>query len=97
MLDAVLEASWDRVRQVKQKESEARLDTVGPARENQIASRTFTVRDALNGQYIEFRKFKYNPIGPNEYEECTYLVREDESIVDAIATVLVLMHKHPGD
>ena len=60
--------------------------------DNQVPVRTFSIHEALNGQYIEFRKFKYNPTGPDDYEHCTYLVKDDEPLVDAIATVLVMMN-----
>jgi hypothetical protein len=63
-----------------------------PARENRNPTRTFTVHEALNGQYIEFQKFRYNPNGPDDYEQCTYLIRDDEPLVEAISTVLVMMN-----
>lgn len=95
MIDSVLQASWERVRQAKLKESNALLggamvssrDSSG----NQVPVRTFSVHEALNGQYIEFRRFKYNPNGPDEHEHCVYLIRDDETLVDALSTVLVLM------
>jgi len=60
---------------------------------NRMTSKTFTVRDALNGKYIEFRRFKYNPNGPDVNEQCVYIVRDNESLIDAISVVLVLMDK----
>jgi len=65
---------------------------IGDREGNQVPVRTFSIREALNGQYIEFRKFKYNPTGPDDYEHCTYLVKDDEPLVDAISTVLVMMN-----
>jgi hypothetical protein len=60
--------------------------------ENQTATRTFSIHTALNGQYIEFRRFRYNPNGPDEHEHCVYLIRDDETLVDALSTVLVMMN-----
>jgi uncharacterized protein YegL len=69
------------------------LNSASPSMgENQVPVRTFSIHEALNGQYIEFRKFKYNPNGPDDYEHCTYLVKDGEPLVDAISTVLVLMN-----
>ena len=56
-------------------------------------ARVFTVREAINGQYIEFRKFKYNNHGPNVDEHCVYIVKDNETLIDAISVVLVLMNK----
>jgi len=92
MLDSVLQASWDRVRQEKLKESGTMLNSVSPSMENQTATRTFSIHTALNGQYIEFRRFRYNPNGPDEHEHCVYLIRDDETLVDALSTVLVMMN-----
>ena len=96
ILDSVLQASWDRVREAKLKESNNALGAalVSPrdTRESRIPVRTFSIHEALNGRYIEFQKFRYNPIGPNEYENCVYLIRDDEPLVEAISTVLVLMN-----
>ena len=60
---------------------------------NYMQSKTFTVRDALNGQYIEFHKHKYNPNGPDMNEQCVYIVKDNETLIDAISVVLVLMNK----
>ena len=60
---------------------------------NYMASKTFTVRDALNGQYIEFHKHKFNPNGPDVNEQCVYIVKDNETLIDAISVVLVLMNK----
>ena len=95
MIDSVIQASWDRARQEKLKESNALLGGAMVSSrdnsENQIPVRTFSVHEAINGQYIEFRRFKYNPNGPDEHEHCVYLIRDDETLVDALSTVLVLM------
>jgi hypothetical protein len=96
MIDSVLQASWERVREGKRKEANTLLKEALASPNvhegNQVPVRTFSIHEALNGQYIEFRKFKYNPNGPDDYEHCTYLVKDDEPLVDAISTVLVLMN-----
>jgi len=93
MIDSVLQASWERAREGKRKEAGAMLNSASPSMgENQVPVRTFSIHEALNGQYIEFRKFKYNPNGPDDYEQCTYLIMDDEPLVDAISTVLVMMN-----
>ena len=93
MIDSVLQASWERVRQAKQSEAGTMLNSASPSMgENQVPVRTFSIHTAINGQYIEFRRFKYNPNGPDEHEHCVYLIREDEALVDALSTVLVLMN-----
>jgi len=99
MLDSVLQASWDRVREAKLKEASAALSGASSRdnSDNQVPVRTFSIHEAINGQYIEFRKFKYNPTGPDDYEHCTYLVKDDEPLVDAISTVLVLMNGKEDD
>ena len=94
MIDSVLQASWERVREAKLKESHALLGGAVVSRENsdnQVPVRTFSIHTAINGQYIEFRRFKYNPNGPDEHEHCVYVVKDDETLVDALSTVLVLM------
>lgn len=60
---------------------------------NYMQSKTFTVRDALNGKYIEFHKHQYNPNGPDTNEQCVYIVKDNETLIDAISVVLVLMDK----
>ena len=94
MIDSVLQASWERVREAKLKEAHHAIGGAVVSRdssENQVPVRTFSIHTAINGQYIEFRRFKYNPNGPDEHEHCVYLIRDDEALVDALATVLVLM------
>lgn len=55
--------------------------------------RQFTVHDALNGHYIEYMRRKYNPSGPDDYVREVYIVQPNETLSDAICTVLVLMEK----
>lgn len=55
--------------------------------------RHFVVHDALNGQYIEYTRRKYNPSGPDDYVREIYIVQSGETLVDAISTVLVIMEK----
>jgi hypothetical protein len=96
MIDSVLQASWERARQAKLSEANTLLKgALAPPNGhegNQVPVRTFSIHEALNGQYIEFRRFRYNPSGPDEYEHCTYLVKDDEALVDALSTVLVMMN-----
>ena len=96
MIDSVFQASWERAREAKQKEANTILSgalaSTRDNSDNQVPVRTFSIHEALNGQYIEFRRFKYNPNGPDEHEHCVYLIREDEALVDALSTVLVLMN-----
>ena len=62
-------------------------------RPSTTAVRSFSVSEALNGTYITFQRRKYNPNGPDEYRHEMYIVRPDESLIDAISTVLVLTEK----
>jgi hypothetical protein len=62
-------------------------------RPSTTAVRTFSVSEAMNGTYITFQRRKYNPNGPDEYRHEMYIVRPDESLIDAISTVLVLTEK----
>lgn len=55
--------------------------------------RTFAVHEAMNGKYITFTRRKFNSNGPDEYRSEMYIVQPDESLIDAISTVLVLMEK----
>lgn len=68
--------------------------TVGHRGDN--PPKQFAVHTALNGTYITFSTHKFNPNGPDEYTNEVYLVRDDETIVDAVATVLVLMDARRG-
>lgn len=57
------------------------------------AVRTFSVHEAMNGAYITFTRRKYNSNSPDEYRSEIYIVRPDESLIDAISVVLVLTEK----
>jgi hypothetical protein len=93
MLDKMFQASWERAREEKRKEVGAMLGaSTRDNSDNQVPVRTFSIHEAINGQYIEFRRFRYNPSGPDEYEHCVYVVKDDEPLVDAISTVLVMMN-----
>lgn len=83
-----------RARDALRKEKLAYGAVISPDRApNYMQSKTFTVREALNGQYIEFHKHKYNPNGPDTNEQCVYIVKDNETLIDAISVVLVLMNK----
>jgi hypothetical protein len=56
-------------------------------------SRTFSVHEAMNGSYITFTRRKYNPNGPDDFRNEIYIVQPDETLIDAISTVLVLTEK----
>ena len=56
-------------------------------------TRTFTITEALNGSYITFQRRKYNPHSADDWRNEIYLVQPDESLIDAISTVLVLTEK----
>lgn len=97
-LDRMFEASWDRAKQRQKRREEVRhIDApslaVSDAPSPHSMNRTFTITEALNGKYITFQKRKYNPSGPDEYRHEVYLVQSDESLIDAISTVLVLTEK----
>ena len=96
-LDRALERSWNRTRARKRERALADvappLVTADEPRQYTGVSRNFVVREALNGTFIEFARHKWNQNKADEYEQCIYLVRENETLVDAIATVLVLMDK----
>ena len=62
-------------------------------RSSTTAVRTFSVSEAMNGTYITFQRRKFNPNGPDEYRQEIYIVQPDESLIDAISTVLVLTEK----
>lgn len=62
-------------------------------RPSTAATRSFTVSEAMNGTYITFQRRKYNPNGPDEYRHEMYIVQPDETLIDAISTVLVLTEK----
>jgi hypothetical protein len=56
-------------------------------------TRQFVIHEALNGTYIAFQRRKYNPHGPDDFRHEVYIVKDGESLVDAISTVLVLTEK----
>lgn len=75
---------------------EDRRNTIGLQESDRPSTtpvRTFSVSEALNGTYITFQRRKYNPNGPDEYRHEIYIVQPDESLIDAISTVLVLTEK----
>lgn len=98
LIDNILETSWNRVRARNRTRNEVAVSPNEPGHpiRTTTPSRTFTVKRGLNGDYIEFARHRWNPSGPDEYESCIYIVREGESVIDAIAAVLVLMNKE-GD
>lgn len=49
----------------------------------------FSLVEALNGRLIEVSTFKHNPHGP-DWTTQLYIMREDESVGDAINTLMVL-------
>jgi len=77
----------------RKEEVRATLGLQESDRPSTTAVRTFSVSEAMNGTYITFQRRKYNPHGPDEFRHEIYIVRPDESLIDAISTVLVLMEK----
>ena len=49
----------------------------------------FSMVEAMNGRLIEVSTFKHNPHGP-DWTTQLYIMREDESVGDAINTLMVL-------
>ena len=93
-LDRQFKASWERAQQKDRREKLAYAPSVSIDNDpDYMQSKTFTVRDALNGKYIQFRKHRYNPNGPDVNEQCVYIVKDNETLIDAISVVLVLMDK----
>lgn len=86
---------FDRMLRDAQRRRHDRVEiaSVSPERQSTRPTRTLTIHEAVNGQYIEFIRHKYNPNGPDEYRREVYLVRDNEPLVDAISTVLVLGEK----
>lgn len=99
LIDRILIASWERVGRRQQ----TRVDDAAPPlsttarnlNDGPTTSRVqqFTVHDALNGKYIEYARRRWNPNGPDEYVREVYIVQPDESLVDAISAVLVILEK----
>ncbi len=95
LIDKLFERSWNRAQQRRRAANEisAPILATDSGTRTTEPTRTFTVKSALNGQYIEFIRHRWNPKGPDDYEHCVYIVRDDQTLVEAIATVLVLMEK----
>lgn len=96
LIDRIIEASWERAQRRNRGVNEVVSRGLASVQEGPPSTtrvRQFTVHDAMNGMYIEFMKRKYNPSGPDEYQREVYIVQSDESLVDAISTVLVLTEK----
>ena len=91
-IDRILQASWERAR-VKNERIGETLAIARPDGPPTNRIRQFTVHEALNGHFIEYMRRKYNPSGPDDYVREIYIVQPDESLVDAISTVLVLLDK----
>jgi hypothetical protein len=97
LIDRLLQSSWDRARRARREANNAVLATAPDVpRQYTGVSRNFTVKEALNGTFIEFNRHKWNHQRADDYEQCIYIVKDGETLVDAIATVLVLMDKR-GD
>jgi len=75
------------------KEIRANINLQETERPSTTPVRTFTVSEAMNGTYLTFQRRKYNPNGPDEFRHEMYIVQPDESLIDAISTVLVLTEK----
>lgn len=96
LIDRILIASWERVGRRWQPPAPADLSvSARNLTEGPITNRLqqFTVHDALNGQYIEYARRKWNPNGPDDYVREVYIVQPGEALVDAISTVLVILEK----
>ena len=95
LINKLIERSWNRARARHRAANEVAplVASTDSGTRTTEPTRTFTVKGALNGQYIEFIRHRWNPKGPDDYEHCVYIVRDDQTLVDAIATVLVLMNK----
>lgn len=93
LLDKLFEASWNRSRMRKREG----LSIAQPIETEDVRvtspTRTFTIKQALNGQFIEFTRHRWNPKGPDDFERCIYIVQDGQTVVDAVAVVLVLMDK----
>lgn len=94
LIDLMLDRYTARRRQ-RNKEAVASLGaTLAPEGPRQTSpTRTFTIKEAMNGHYIEFVRYKFNPNKADDYETCVYIVRDGETLVDAISAVLVMMDR----
>jgi hypothetical protein len=93
LIDSLLERSWNRVRDRNLALGQGAIVSKDAPRRSVNASRTLTIHRATNGEYIEYTRHRFNPTGPDEYVNEVYLIRDDEALVDAISTVLVLLDK----
>ena len=93
LIDRMFKASWERQQHANKEARMYASPAVSVDRPDYMQSKTFTVREALNGKYIEFRRYKYNPNGPDNNEHCVYIVKDNETLIDAISVVLVLIDK----
>jgi hypothetical protein len=96
LIDRILAASWERAGNKRREEQNAApaltLSTHdGPPHGNRM--RQFTIHDAMNGQYIEYMRRKYNPNGPDDWAKEIYIVQPGEALIDAIGAVLVILEK----
>jgi hypothetical protein len=95
LIDRMVQASWNRAQQGRQANEAPMRATMATLDEPSAhtLNRTFIITQALNGSYITFTRRKYNPNGPDDFRQEVYLVQPDESLIDAISTVLVLTEK----
>ena len=94
LIDLMLDRALARRRATAGVNEAPSLASLSGDRARQTApTRAFTINEALNGSYIQFVRHRWNPHGPDDYESCVYIVRDGETLVDAISAVLVLMTK----
>jgi hypothetical protein len=103
LIDRILTASWERVGEQRKRREEKNAAPAltlstheGPPHGNRMRQnrmRQFTIHDAMNGQYIEYMRRKYNPNGPDDWAKEIYIVQPDEALIDAIGAVLVILEK----
>ena len=92
-IDRIIERSWNRARNRREVAPSIATNQVDVPNRYTGVSRQFVVREAMNGLFIEFTRHKWNPHKHDEFDTCIYIVQDGERLVDAIATVLVLMDK----
>lgn len=99
LIDRILIASWQRVGRQLQSNADSAPPLLSSTARNLSDGPTtsrvqqFTVHDAMNGQYIEYARRKWNPNGPDEYVREVYMVQPGEALIDAISAVLVMLEK----
>lgn len=93
LIDRIVEASWNRAQRRTNDAPTRALLSLDDRPSSTTPVRTFSVHEAMNGKYITFQRRKYNPSGPDEYRQEVYIVQPDESLIDAISTVLILTEK----